>query len=110
MTHTNLRLAFALCIAPVLAIAQHDMTAEWKSALIDLQRRVASHADSTGLHADMEALRSSLEAFAAAHPEMALHIPAPLAVGASDASRQLEELSAAVDEVVRRTPGSPFNL
>lgn len=48
----------------------------------------------------------------AAHPKMRLEPPKPLAEGSSgDAfTQQLAQLTAVVDEAIKQTPGSPFNL
>jgi iron complex outermembrane receptor protein len=97
--------------------AQQDQTAEWKVSIGDLEKRLPGlSGDAKGsidaLRADAETLRSSVADFAAAHPEMSLSVPAPLPEGTTvDAlHQQLEQVTAAVDEIIRRTPGSPFNL
>ena len=97
--------------------AQQDQTAEWKASLNDLDRRLTSLTTDSGslaeaLRTDTEALRASLESFAASHPEISLKLPAALPENATrDALRQeLDQLQAAVNEVVKSSPSSPFNL
>jgi iron complex outermembrane receptor protein len=89
------------------------MTAEWKETVIDLERRLSTSDNNAELwQQDAEELRSSLAAFAASHQEMSLSIPDPLPEKAPvEALRQeLDELKSVVDDVIRQTPGSPFNL
>lgn len=106
-----------LTIAGVCLPAQQDLTPQWKASLIDLQRRLAALAAGGASsvdrwRADAEELRSSLAASAAARPEIGLRLPEPLPERPSlELLRQrLEQLKAAVDEVIRRTPGTAFNL
>lgn len=95
--------------------AQSDSTVEWKASLNALEQRLAHLAgspDRAAWRADAEALRSSLAAFAASHSAVALTIPEPLP---ADPPRealdsQLAALNRAVDEVIRQSPGTPFNL
>ena len=108
---------FLAFLIPFALFAQQDQTAEWKVSIGDLEKRLPGlNADAkSGIDAfrgDAETLRSSVADFAAAHPEMSLSVPAALPESPSiDTLRQqLEQISAAVDEIVRRTPGSPFNL
>ncbi len=106
-----IRAVFLVLVACMLLPGQQDITAEWKLSLNDLERRLASDVGETW-RADEEALRSSLAAFAAAHPEMNLRVPNPLAeqFTADSLRQQVSQLAAAVNEVVKNTPGSPFNL
>jgi iron complex outermembrane receptor protein len=97
--------------------AQQDLTIEWKATLADLDRRLSVLPSEGGSEAeswrtDAEALRLSLVTFAAAHPEARIDLPKPLSEGSSRQalSQQLDALTAAVDEVIKRTPGSAFNL
>lgn len=97
--------------------AQQDQTAEWKASLNDLDRRLTNLTTDSGssaeaLRTDAEALRASLESFEASHPEISLKLPSALPENATrDALRkQLDQLQAAVNEVVKSSPSSPFNL
>jgi iron complex outermembrane receptor protein len=96
--------------------AQQDLTIEWRASLADLDRRLTDlsegGSESEGWRTDAEALRLSLTTFAAAHPELGLDLPKPLAEGSprQALSQQLDALTAAVDEVIKKTPGSAFNL
>jgi iron complex outermembrane receptor protein len=108
--------ALMCCFAWTLS-AQQDTTAEWKATIADLDRRLpALTPDATSAieswRAEADALRSALASFASSNPEMNLQIPEVLPERPSvEALRsQLAQLSAAVDEVVRKTPGSAFNL
>ena len=98
-------------------IAQQDTTVEWKSSLTDLEQRLAGLPPEGGPAAeswrdDAEALRISIATFAASHPEMRLDPPRPLAEGSPREAftQQLDQLTAVVDEAIKQTPGSPFNL
>src|ERR1700682_6137739 len=110
--------ALALLFAATgMLSSQQDMTAEWKAALNDLDRPIAGLTVTDGYaaeawRADAETLLSSLVSFAASHSDIPLHLPEPLPEKPSvDALRQqLDRLKTAVDEVIRKTPGSPFNL
>jgi hypothetical protein len=73
----RIRAVLLILAACMLLPGQQDSTAEWKLSLNDLERRLSSDAGETW-RADEEALRSSLAAFAASHPEMNLRIPDPL--------------------------------
>lgn len=103
-------------IAAVSMVAQQDQTVQWKSSLQDLQQRVPGLPDSGGAladwRADAEALRVSLASFGAANPAMNLQVPGALTDAAShDAlKQQLDQLNAVVDQVIQKTPGTPFNL
>ena len=117
MTAPTRAIAFALLYAAACILpAQQDATAEWKALLHDLNRRISNSVENSPAsdlwRADAEALRSSLASFAASHPEMPIVLPEPLPERPSPDIRrqQLDQLTAAVDEVVRRTPGSAFNL
>jgi len=105
-----------LSVSPAV-LAQHDWTVEWKSALADLDQRLRSLPPEGGAavedwRTDAEWIRSSLAEFAASHPEVRVSIPAPLAANAprEALAPQLNGLAAAVEEVIRQTPGSPFHL
>jgi iron complex outermembrane receptor protein len=108
-------LATSLFFRTGAVAAQQDSTVEWKSKLVDLERRLAGldgTEDVAAWRADAEALRSSLAAFAALHPTDGLTIPEALPADASAErlARQLAALSRAIDELIRLSPGSPFNL
>ena len=102
------RLLFLLACA-AFAAAQ-ESTVDWKVSLADLEQQ--SPGGSDAWRAQEEALRSSIGAFAAEHPQYQIHVPDALASGASgDALKtQLDALKTAVNEVIRQTPGTPFNL
>src|SRR5262245_43881612 len=92
-----------------MALAQQDLTAEWKASLLSLEQRLeaASEADSSLLEVwrtDAEALRESLVLFAASHPEMHLTLPEslPSKLAGPALRTQFEQLRAAVEEVIRR--------
>jgi iron complex outermembrane receptor protein len=106
-----LALFLFLSIGAGSLIAQRDLTVEWKASLLDLERRLGG-LPGEGWRSDVEALRSSMVSFAASHPEIVLHLPEPLAEKSSREAltRQLGQLKTAVDEVIKQTPGSPFNL
>jgi len=115
-----LRLALASLIflsAASLLLAQQDSTVQWKSALQALEQRLAENPASSpsaleNWRADADALRSSLASFAASHPDLQVSIPAPLGT-TSDANAlktHFDALQAAVDQLIRQTPGNPFNL
>src|SRR5579872_1840312 len=106
---------YALTGAFVLLLAQQDQTVQWKQSLQDLEHRLAAlpaQTGSGGLRSDAEALRSALADFAATHPEMKLQVPEALPESPThDAmAHQLEQLNAAVNQVVQHTPGTPFDL
>jgi iron complex outermembrane receptor protein len=105
------------CVTSALAVAQQDLTIQWKTSLQDLEQRLSNvPADASpaaaSWRADEEALRSSIASFAAANPDMKIPVPAPLSESSSHEAltHQLDELNAAVDQVVQQTPGTPFNL
>ena len=111
-----MKLLFLLLIAGAL-FAQQDRTAEWKASAIDLERRMSTLTDATGAsveawRADAEDLRASLVQFAESHSELSLHLPPALGERPSldELRQQLNQLKAVVDEVIRNTPDSPFNL
>ena len=99
------------------ALAQQDLTVEWKSTLADLEQRLRSLPPEGGpsveaWRSDAESLRSSLAAFAVSRPE--IHVPVPPALSDNSPREaltpELNALTAAVDEVIRQTPGSAFHL
>ena len=61
---------------------------------------------------DAESLRSSIASFAAANPGMKIHTPdaLPDAATRQAMTQQLSQLNDAVSQVIRQTPGTPFNL
>ncbi len=101
----------------VILLAQQDLTVQWKASLQDLEQRVAGlPADGSGpvaeWRADAEALRSSIASFAAANPNLKLQVPGALpdTPDRAQVTQHLEQLNAVVKEVIRQTPGTPFNL
>jgi iron complex outermembrane receptor protein len=102
------RLVLLLACA-ALAAAQ-ESTVDWKVSLAGLEQQLPGASDAW--RAEAEALRSSIAAFAAEHPQYEIHVPDALVSGASgDALKtQLDALTAAVNDVIRQSPGTPFNL
>ncbi len=66
----------------------------------------------TAWRTDAESLRSSIADFAGAHPELKLQVPEALPESPShDAmAKELDQLNAAVNQVIQQTPGTPFDL
>ncbi len=110
-----LRMLCLLAGALTLA-AQQDPTVEWKTSLQGLEHRLAglpTGADAIAAwRKDAEALRSSIDSFAAANPNLKVTTPGalPEAPTNADLSRVLAQLTEAVNQVVRQSPGTPFNL
>lgn len=111
-----MKILFSLLIVGAL-FAQQDRTAEWKASVIDLERRLPLLTDATGAsaeawRADAEDLRTALAQFSESRPNLHLHVPATLGEKESldQLSDQLKQLKAVVDEAIRNTPDSPFNL
>ena len=95
------------------AWAQQDPTVEWKTALQDLEQRLAGLPDTGGpetaaWRSEAESLRASIAAFAANTPGLKAQIPEALPERPShqDLTGQLEQLNAAVNQVVQQTPGT----
>src|SRR5215470_13678340 len=107
--------ALSLLAVAVLALGQ-DLTVEWKASLSDLERRLPGlPAEGTAVdnwRSDAEALRSSIASAAASNAESKLPLPDALPVQPSHSQmeQQLRALGAAVDQAIRQSPGSPFNL
>jgi hypothetical protein len=110
-------LLFFLTVTSVMRAQQEDSTVEWKVTVKDLDQRLSSL--STGdagavasWRYDAEGLRTSLATFATAHPEVQFNVPDPLPENPSQTQmkEQLDKLSAAVDDVIQQSPGSPFHL
>jgi len=106
-----------LTLCGTVLLAQQHSTVEWKIALNSLDTRLArlSAADSAAMEqwrADEEDLRGSIAAFCASHPEMHITLPDPLPANPSTQAlgTQLQALKAVNDEVIRQSPGTPFNL
>src|SRR5579871_773396 len=111
------RPVLCLLVLGCLAFAQPDLTVQWKTALRDLEQRLASlpadgSAASAAWRADEEALRTSVAAYAAANPDLKLQVPDALPDSPSKqaASQQFDQLTTAVNLVIGQTPGTPFNL
>jgi iron complex outermembrane recepter protein len=106
---------FSLAAGTAL-FAQQDLTVQWKLALQDLEQRLTglpesgSAADSW--RGDVESLRASVASFAAANPGMKIQTPDALSASANHQAmaQELSQLSDAVSQVIRQTPGTPFNL
>src|SRR5215813_13411157 len=96
---------------------QQDSTVEWKLTLQDLGQRLTgiSKENSAGVESwrnDAEGLRGVLASFASEHPEMQIAVPDRLSEkpAEEDMVQQLNKLTAAVDQVIKLNPGSPFHL
>src|SRR5215475_10719177 len=96
---------------------QQDTTVEWKLTLQDLGQRLKgiSKENSSGVESwrnDAEGLRGALASFASEHPEMQIAVPdrLPEKPVEEDMAQQLNKLTAAVDQVIKLNPGSPFHL
>src|SRR5215471_1501040 len=96
---------------------QQDSTVEWKLTLQDLGQRLTgiSKENSSGVESwrnDAEGLRGALASFASEHPEMQIAVPDRLSEKPveEDMAQQLNKLTAAVDQVIKLNPGSPFHL
>jgi len=107
--------ALSLLAVAVLALGQ-DLTVEWKASLSDLERRLPGlPSEGTAVdnwRLDAEALRSSIASAAASNAESKLPLPDALPVQPSHSQmeQQWRALGAAVDQAIRQSPGSPFNL
>ena len=113
----NIVLVALIAGAAAGASAQQDSTIEWRLSLRDLGRRLPALSDDNttavaAWRADAEALRASLAFFAAAHADTRLDLPVALAETPAAAALQphLDKLTAAVDEIIRQSPSSPFHL
>jgi iron complex outermembrane recepter protein len=105
-----------LLICTAASLAAQEATVAWRTFLADLEHRLAnvrSGAEtSASWRSDAEALRSSIAEFTASHPDSKAQLPEPLPEQASSQAleHQLNALKAAVDEIIKESPGSPFNL
>jgi iron complex outermembrane recepter protein len=104
-------------VLPLSAFAQQDSTVEWRVTLQELETRLAdlSAGSTSAIQAwrtEAEDLRSALAVYSARHQEMQISIPdaLPAAPGIDALRAQLDKLNAAVDEVIRQSPTSPFHL
>jgi len=107
----------ALLMLAVMAGSAQDITVEWKASLADLERRLRALPAEGGTaveiwRSDAEALRSSIASAAGPYAEAKAQLPKPLPAQPSHAvmEQQLDGLKAAVDEVIRKNPDSPFHL
>src|SRR6202049_3753756 len=92
-------------------------TMTWKESLADLERRLPGLPAEGGTaidawRSDAEALRSSIVSLAASNTGSQFHLPEPLPEHPSSQAlaQQLNALKSAVDEIVKQSPDSPFNL
>ena len=105
-----------LCGAARTLVAQQDLTVQWKLKLRDLEQHLSALPASSGAVAewrnDAEGIRASVAAFAAANPKDELKVPGalPEAPSREELRDQLNQLNAAVDQIIAMTPGTPFNL
>jgi iron complex outermembrane receptor protein len=108
-------------IVPVLIMVAatglgQDRTVEWKATVSDLERRLPALPEQgtpvDAWRSDAETLRSSIAASASSYSTANVQIPEALPAHPSrtELEQQLRALSAAVDQVIRQSPGSPFNL
>jgi iron complex outermembrane recepter protein len=104
-------------VVPLSAFAQQDSTVEWRVTLQGLETRLAdlSAGNTSAILAwrtEAEDLRSAIAVYSARHQETQISTPGALPAAPSvDALRsQLEKLNAAVDEVIKQSPTSPFHL
>ena len=97
-------------------VVQQDSTVGWKISLGELKQRLiglpAEGAPVDAWRADAEDLRSSIVSFTDAHPEVQVQLPGPLPVHPAHEvlSQQLDALRAAVDQVIKQSPGTAFHL
>lgn len=106
-----------LCSPMNMLALQQDSTVEWKLTLQDLGQRLIglSKENPAGIESwrnDAEGLRGALASFASEHPEMQITVPDRLLekLDPEDMAQQLNKLKAAVDQVIKLNPGSPFHL
>ena len=96
-------------------VLQHS-TVEWKISLGELKQRLlglpSEGAPVDAWRGDAEDLRSSIASFADSHPEVQVALPGLLPEHPSHEAmtKQLDALEAAVDQVIKQSPGTPFNL
>lgn len=116
MTFRRLSRILALLITAVVSLAAEDTTVAWRTALVNLERRLpglpTEGAAVDAWRSDAETLRSSMVVFADAHPDTKFRPPEPLPDRPSSQAlaQQLKTLMAAVDEIISQSPDSPFNL
>jgi iron complex outermembrane receptor protein len=110
-------LVVSLFLCALTIAAQQHSTVDWRIALTDLESRLArlTGGDSEAIEqwrSDAEALRVSIADFRESHPQLRVTLPEPLPAGPSmpAAETQLQALKTATDEVIRQSPGTPFNL
>ena len=107
-------LFLGFCSIPVAA--QQDTTVEWKLSLDNLEQRLSglpSEGPSVNAwRADAEALRGSIASFGDSHREISMQIPDALAARPSreDLEQRLKTLRTLVDDVIKQSPNTPFNL
>ena len=110
------RVVVSLVATIAIALGQ-DMTVEWKASVSDLERRLPGLRAEGGAAVDAwrfdaEALRSSIASAASSYADGKVQLPEALPAQPSHTQleQQLSALSAAVDQAIRQSPGSPFNL
>jgi len=97
-------------------VVQQHSTVGWKISLGELKQRLiglpSEGAPVDAWRADAEDLRSSIASFADSHPEVQVQLPGLLPEHPSHEAltQQLDALEAAVDQVIKQSPGTPFNL
>lgn len=105
-------------LAGTAVLAQQDPTVEWKTTLTDLEHRLSALPAAPNPEAaaswrqDEETLRASIATYASTNAALKIQVPAALAQSPShdDMAQQLQQLNAAVTQVIQQTPGNPFNL
>jgi iron complex outermembrane receptor protein len=105
----TLVVSFLLSAVPV--VAQQHYTVDWKIALNELEQRLDGSPAETW-RADAESLRSSIASLCASRLDVRIDLPGSLPEHPSrdEMTRQLAALKSAVNDVIRQSPGTPFNL
>jgi iron complex outermembrane receptor protein len=110
-------LVVSLFLCALTVAAQQHSTVDWRIALTDLESRLTrlTAGDSAAIEqwrADAEALRVSIADFQASHAQIHITLPDPLPANSSTPAlaTQLQALKTATGEVIRQSPGTPFNL
>jgi len=110
-------LVVSLLLCAFTVAAQQHSTVDWRIVLTDLESRLArlTGSDSAAIEqwrSDAEALRVSIADFQGSHTQIHVTLPEPLPANSSTPAlaTQFQALRTATDEVIRQSPGTPFNL
>ena len=113
----TLTLVVSIALCALTALAQQHFTVEWKMSLGELEQRLSALPEEkgpsvTGWRVDAEALRSSIALFCRSHSDIQIDLPASLPADPPREAlkQQLAALNTAVNEIIRQSPGTPFNL